>query len=322
MGPDYPELERHKELVASVARGEEERFRETIERGLKILDEEIGGLRAAGKLVVGGETAFKLHDTFGFPVDLTQVIAQERGFSVDLEFHVPLSRNCSAPGARARRWARRPSPTWRDVLESMARVAPAGVKFVGYEREEIEARVLAIVSGGKVVDRAIEGEDAVVVTDVTPFYGEAGRQAGRRRGDRGARRPRRPGSGVADTRKPLVGLVAHHGRVALGALAVGDVVHCASIFPNRRSATRRNHSATHLLHWALRTVLGEQATQKGSLVGRGPAEVRLRARQGAHRRGDRAHRGPGQRQGAHRCPGSDRGAPDRRGSQAQGRSRC
>ncbi len=264
MGADYPELERHKELVASVARGEEERFRETIERGLKILDEEIGGLRAAGKLVVGGETAFKLHDTFGFPVDLTQVIAQERGFSVDVEGYDTALEEQRARSEGSKVGEEAVAHVWRDVLESATRGAPAGVKFVGYEREEIEARVLAIVSGGKVVDRVIEGEDAVVVTDVTPFYGEAGGQAG----DVGAIEVRGATPArfdVTDTQKPLAGLVAHHGRVALGALAVGDVVHMR-VDHERRSATRRNHSATHLLHWALRTVLGEQATQKGSLV--------------------------------------------------------
>jgi alanyl-tRNA synthetase len=264
MGSEYPELERHKELVASVARGEEQRFRETIERGLKILDEEIVGLRAAGKVVVGGETAFKLHDTFGFPVDLTQVIAQERGFGVDVEGYERALEGQRARSEGSKVGEEAVAHVWRDVLETVAQGAPAGVKFVGYEREEAEGRVLAIVSGGAVVDRVIEGQDAVIVTDVTPFYGEAGGQAG----DAGVIEVRgiEPARiDVTDTQKPIAGLVAHHGRVAKGALAVGDAVHLR-VDHERRSATRRNHSATHLLHWALRTVLGEQATQKGSLV--------------------------------------------------------
>ena len=250
-----------------MARGEEERFRETIERGLKILDEEIATLRAGGKVVVGGETAFKLHDTFGFPVDLTQVIAQERGFSVDLAAYERALEGQRARSEGSKVGEEAVEHVWREVLDTVARSSPPGVKFVGYEREEIEGRVLAILVDGALVDRAgraIEGQDAVVVTDVTPFYGEAGGQAGDAgvievRGVEPARFE------VSDAQKPLAGIVAHHGRVAKGALAVGDVVHLR-VDHERRSATRRNHSATHLLHWALRTVLGEQATQKGSLV--------------------------------------------------------
>jgi alanyl-tRNA synthetase len=264
MGAEYPELERRKELIASVARGEEERFRETIERGLKILDEEIAGLRAGGKTVVGGDAAFKLHDTYGFPVDLTQVIAQERGFQVDVPGYERALEEQRARSEGSKLGDEAVADVWRAVLENVQRTAPAGAKFVGYDREEIEGRVVAIVSEGSVVDRVIEGQDAVVVTDVTPFYGEAGGQAGDAgiievRGAEPARFE------VSDTQKPIAGLIAHHGRLAKGGLAVGDTVHLR-VDHERRSATRRNHSATHLLHWALRTVLGEQATQKGSLV--------------------------------------------------------
>src|SRR5580698_7209144 len=264
MGSEYPELERHKELVASVARGEEERFRETIERGLKILDEEIVGLRASGKMEVGGETAFKLHDTFGFPVDLTQVIAQERGFSVDVAGYERALDEQRARSEGSKVGDEAVAHVWRAVLEDVQRASPAGVKFVGYEREEIEGRVLALIADGKIVDRVIEGQEAVVVTDVTPFYGEAGGQAGDAgvievRGNEPAR------FDVTDAQKPLAGLIAHFGRIAKGSLASGDAVHLV-VDRDRRTATRRNHSATHLLHWALRTVLGEQATQKGSLV--------------------------------------------------------
>jgi alanyl-tRNA synthetase len=264
MGDQYPELESHKELIASVARGEEGRFRETIERGLKILDEEIGGLRAGGKTVVGGETAFKLHDTYGFPVDLTQVIAQERGFTVDVAGYKRALEEQRSRSEGSKVGDEAIADVWRSVLDSVTGAHPAGVKFVGYEREESEARVLAIVADGQVVSRVIEGQDAAVITDSTPFYGEAGGQAGdvgvlEMRGVEPAR------FDVTDTQKPLAGLVAHQGRVLKGAIAVGDAVHLV-VDHARRTATRRNHSATHLLHWALRTVLGEQATQKGSLV--------------------------------------------------------
>jgi|CZKU01.1.fsa_nt_gi alanyl-tRNA synthetase len=265
MGQEYPELERHKELVASVARAEEERFRETIERGLKILDEEVAGMRSTGKVVIGGETAFKLHDTFGFPVDLTQVIAQERGFSVDVAGYERALEEQRSRSEGSKLGDQAIEHVWRDVLDAVHRAAPAGVKFMGYEREEGEGRILAIVAGGKLVDRVVEGQEAVVVTDATPFYGEAGGQAG----DAGVIDVRgiEPACfRVTDTQKPIAGVIAHHGTVAKGALAVGESVHLA-VDHERRSATRRNHSATHLLHWALRTVLGEQATQKGSLVG-------------------------------------------------------
>src|SRR5262249_11807604 len=134
----------------------------------------------------------------------------------------------------------------------------------GYEREEAEARVVALIVDGKLVEEALEGQEAVVVTDLTPFYGEAGGQAGDQGtiDVRGAEPARFEGH---DTLKPLVGLIAHHGKLTKGGLTVGDAVHLL-VDHERRSATRRNHSATHLLHWALRTVLGEQATQKGSLV--------------------------------------------------------
>jgi len=268
MGAEYPELDRRKELIASVARAEEERFRETIDRGLKILEEEIEGLKAAGSQVVRGETAFKLYDTYGFPPDLTDVIAQERGLTVDLAGYERAleEQRARSEGSKLNDEAA-VAHVWRDVLGSVRENAPDGVKFVGYEREDASGRVVAIVVDGARVEKAGEGSEAVVVTDVTPFYGESGGQAGDRgvieadgRGGRGA------AFAVTDTQKPLAGLVVHHGRVEHGALAVGDHVHLA-VDHDARTATRRNHSATHLLHWALRTVLGEQATQKGSLVG-------------------------------------------------------
>jgi alanyl-tRNA synthetase len=264
MSAQYPDLERHKGVIASVARGEEERFRETIERGLKILDEEISVLRGATKTVVGGDTAFKLHDTFGFPVDLTQVIAQERGFTVDVAGYEKALEEQRARSEGSKVGEEAVAHVWRDVLAAVQTAAPAGVKFVGYEREEAEARVVAILVDGKSVDRAIEGQPAMVVTDLTPFYGESGGQAG----DAGAIEVRGAEPArfeVGDTQKPLAGVFAHHGQMTKGELAVGQAVHLA-VDHERRSATRRNHSATHLLHWALRTVLGEQATQKGSLV--------------------------------------------------------
>jgi len=266
MGDQYPELERRKDLVASVARGEEERFRETIERGLKILDDEIDAIRADGGTVVRGETAFKLHDTFGFPLDLTEMIARERGLGVDVAAYERSleEQRLRSEGSKLNDEASI-ARIWHEVLANLRHKSPAGVKFVGYDREEAEGLVLAIVKDGKTETVAMQGDEIAVVTDVTPFYGESGGQVGdvgilERRGPEPMRLD------VKDTQKPVAGLVVHYGRVTQGSLAVGDAVHLV-VDHDLRTATRRNHSATHLLHWALRAVVGEQATQKGSLVG-------------------------------------------------------
>ncbi len=264
MGGHYPELEERKELIASVSRAEEERFRETLERGLKILEEELQREPARTSKVLSGDVAFKLYDTFGFPRDLTEVITAERGVQIDGAGYDQALREAQARSEGSKVGEEAIAHVWRDALGAVQRTAAAGVKFVGYEREEAEAKVLAIVVEGKLVDRVAEGQRAFVITDVTPFYGEAGGQAG----DAGVLEVRGVEPAVfqvTDTQKPLAGLVAHDGTVTKGALAVGEGVWLA-VDHERRSATRRNHSATHLLHWALRTVLGEQATQKGSLV--------------------------------------------------------
>jgi alanyl-tRNA synthetase len=260
MGHDYPELEQRRELITSVARGEEERFRETIERGLKMLDEEIAALRASGGGVVRGETVFKLHDTFGFPPDLTQVITEEHGLAVDVAaYDRALEQQRARSEGSKLNDETAVAQIWRGVHESVG-----DVKFVGYDRESGDAVVLAIVHNGQSVPRAEEGTDVAMVTDRTPFYGEAGGQVGDKGTIEGAGSAAR--FHVSDTIKPVTGLVAHVGRVAQGSIGVGDPVHMA-VDHELRLATRRNHSATHLLHWALRTVLGPQATQKGSLVG-------------------------------------------------------
>ncbi len=265
MQADYPELGRRQELIVSVSRAEEERFRETIERGLKILDEEIDGAKGRGEAVLGGETAFKLYDTYGFPLDLTQVIAQERGLALDEQGYARALEQQRARSADSKLNDEMAiDAVWREVQNAAKRKNAAGTQFVGYEREEAEAHVVAIVRDGGLVIRAMQGEEAILVTDMTPFYGESGGQVG----DRGVieRRGAEPMRFVvSDTQKPVVGVVAQKGKITKGAIAVGDVVHLV-VDHDLRSATRRNHSATHLLHWALRTVLGEQATQKGSLV--------------------------------------------------------
>jgi alanyl-tRNA synthetase len=265
MGEPYPELVARRDLIATIAHQEEVRFRETIERGLKMLDEEVEAMRVRGATVIRGEAAFKLYDTYGFPLDLTQVIAQERSLTVDEAGYEKALEEQRARSEGSKVGEAAIEHVWRDVQDAVYRSSPGGTRFVGYEREEAEGKVVAIVKDGQLAIRATQGEEAILVTEVTPFYGESGGQVGdrgviERRGDEPLRFE------VSDTQKPIPGVFAHHGKITKGGVAVGDVVHL-EVDHALRTATRRNHSATHLLHWALRTVLGEQATQKGSLVG-------------------------------------------------------
>ena len=265
MGGQYPELVERRGVIADVAKQEEVRFRDTIERGLELIDRNEVWRTEDGKKVLPGPIAFKLYDTFGFPLDLTQVIGGERGFEVDVTgFEQAMEEQRARSEGSKLNDAAAIEHVWREVLDAVVKRSPGGVKFAGYEREDLDAKVVAIVKDGQLVIRAMQGDSCVLVTDQTPFYGESGGQVGDRgvievRGDEPMR------FDVSDTQKPLPGLVAHHGKVSKGGLAVGDTVHL-EVDHAARTATRRNHSATHLLHWALRTVLGEQATQKGSLV--------------------------------------------------------
>jgi alanyl-tRNA synthetase len=244
MGDQYPQLVERRAFISDTTEREEMIFRTTLERGLRLLDEEISSVKACGGSVIPGEAAFRLYDTYGFPKDLTQVVARERGLDVDMHRFDELMDEQKRRGKGSKVGDDAVEEVWRDAH---ATVPPGGVRFVGYEREEAEGKVLFV---------AKVGEETAVVTDVTPFYGEAGGQVG----DKG----RIGDFVVTDTQKPLAGLVVHLGEgpaPAVGATVKLTVDHAL------RTATRRNHSATHLLHWALRKVVGETATQKGSLVG-------------------------------------------------------
>jgi alanyl-tRNA synthetase len=271
MGDQYPELRERQALVASVAEQEEVRFRETIDRGLKILDDEVGRLKSAGQTTIPGKVVFELEATYGFPNDLTDVIARERdvhidraGYEDELTKHRKLSEG-SKVGEEA------VGDLWRNAQQAVRDAAggleTAAVKFTGYEREEGEARVLFLAHGSErattPTKHARLGDKVAVVVDETPFYGESGGQVG----DRGFIKTRSGGKvRVDDTQKPLTGLFVHIGEVVEGEILEGDSV-VLEVDHALRTATRRNHSATHLLHWALRKVVGESAQQKGSLVG-------------------------------------------------------
>jgi alanyl-tRNA synthetase len=257
MGDVYPELVERRDLIASVAEQEEVRFRRTLDRGLSMLDEEIATLKSRGMSTIPGATVFKLYDTFGFPKDLTEVIARERDIAIDEEGYkkaLAVQQENSAGSAVGEAAVEK---VWHEIVEKHG-----AVKFTGYEREDGEGKIVSIVKGGAIAQSANEGDDVTIVTDVTPFYGEAGGQVG----DKGQITGKSGTFSVQDTQKPVTGMISHGGKVTRGSISIGEVVKL-EVDHALRTATRRNHSATHLLHWALRTVLGETATQKGSLVG-------------------------------------------------------
>ena len=256
MGQAYPELVRAAALISETLKLEETRFRKTLVRGLSILDEESRGLKRGDSLK--GETAFTLYDTYGFPLDLTQDALRPRGVGVDLTaFNAAMERQRAK--ARAS-WAGSGEAATETVWFSLREKAGA-TEFLGYETESAEGVVSALVKDGKEVVSLNKGESGAVVLNQTPFYGESGGQVG----DTGMMTADGVHFRVTDTQKRAGDLIVHLGVVEEGALAPGmplilDVDHA------RRSAIRSNHSATHLLHEALRQVLGDHVAQKGSMV--------------------------------------------------------
>ncbi len=248
MGEAYPILDKLGARIEDTLRREEERFLETLEQGMRILDETLDGL--AGE-EIPGDVVFKLYDTFGFPVDLTADIARERGLSLD----VPgFERAMEGQRERARAAS-------RFGVDHSARVeGETDTEFVGYRELASDARVLAVYRGNERVEHLMAGEEGVVILDRTPFYAESGGQVG----DRGSIRGDGSLFEVADTRRQGA-VYLHRGRLASGTLTAGASVR-AEVDEERRQATVLNHSATHLMHAALREVLGDHVQQKGSLV--------------------------------------------------------
>ncbi|HEY8943003.1 MAG TPA: alanine--tRNA ligase-related protein, partial [Polyangiaceae bacterium] len=247
-----------RELIATLAEGEEIRFRQTIERGLVLLEDRFEALGREGSKELPGGDAFQLYDTYGFPLDLTEVLCSERGFVVDRRGY-----DAALEEARARSEFHGADQVVEAVYREALKSVPDGaVRFTGYEKDQDDAPIVALIVDGKLGERAHAGQPVEVVTRSTPFYGEAGGQVG----DLG--RIQTPGGivDVEDTQKPLTGLVVHRGKVREGSIAVGELAKLV-VDVQRRESTRRNHSATHLLHWALRQVVGPHAQQKGSVVG-------------------------------------------------------
>jgi len=257
MSEAYPDLVERRSFITSRIQREEERFLETLSKGLKLLEDEIGNLSARGETTLPGETLFQLYDTYGFPVDLTADIVSSREMSID---RTGFERRMDAQRARARAAWKGSGDT--SVAEVYGRiVSEVSCEFTGYAGLASESTVMAVLRSGKPVAQAGQGDAVELVFAETPFYGESGGQVG----DRGTITFPAGQVEIHDTQKPLDGLIVHHGIVATGSLDQGEVAQLSVDAENRR-ATVRNHSATHLLHAALRQVLGSQAMQKGSLV--------------------------------------------------------
>ena len=256
MGRAYPELQRAEALISETLKLEETRFRTTLERGLTLLSDATGTLHKGDML--DGETAFKLYDTYGFPLDLTQDALRAREIGVDLAGFTDAMERQKAE-ARSH-WAgsgdKATETIWFELKEKFG-----ASEFLGYDTETAEGVVLAIVRDGKAVDSASAGDEVQIVFNQTPFYGESGGQMG----DTGTIAGDNAKLSVSDTHKKGEGLFVHVATVTEGTLKVGDAV-ALTVDHARRSRLRANHSATHLLHEALREVLGTHVAQKGSLV--------------------------------------------------------
>ncbi len=256
MGGAFPELVRAQPLIAETLKLEETRFRQTLDKGLKLLDEATAGLKPGATLP--GDVAFRLYDTYGFPYDLTEDALKAQGLHVD---RAGFEQSMAEQKARARAaWAGSGASAtdslWFDLAERLGTT-----DFIGYAATQAQGEILAILNNGAEVEAAKAGDEVTILVNQTPFYAESGGQVG----DTGTIAAGDARFAVVDTQKPLGKLHAHVGRLASGVLKVGDVVDLV-VDADRRAAIRANHSATHLMHAALRRVLGGHVAQKGSLV--------------------------------------------------------
>ncbi|HWT72179.1 MAG TPA: alanine--tRNA ligase, partial [Oxalicibacterium sp.] len=247
MGDAYPKLRADAQRITDTLKAEEERFFETLANGMEILDTALAG----GAKVLPGDVAFKLHDTFGFPLDLSADVCRERGMSVDEAGFATAMEKQKAAGRAAGKFK----------MERAVEYSGAGNVFTGYEHLEEQATVVGLYHEGTAVNELKQGQNGIVVLDTTPFYAESGGQVG----DQGVIAAEGVQFGVEDTQKIKADVYGHHGTQTQGTLKVGDKVK-ASVDGARRAATMRNHSVTHIMHKALREVLGGHVQQKGSLV--------------------------------------------------------
>ncbi len=256
MGSAYPELQRAEALIGDTLLSEEARFRVTLARGLAILDEETAGLSTGARL--SGETAFKLYDTFGFPLDLTEDALRPRGIGVDKEAFESAMERQRAEARKA--WAGSGETATEAVWYALKERVGA-TEFLGYDAEKSEGVVTGLIRDGAQTDWLRAGERGAVIVNQTPFYGESGGQVG----DIGELRAKGARFRVEATQKKLGDIIVHEGVVEEGEIVLGQTLELA-VDHARRRATRANHSATHILHEALRQVVGDHVQQKGSLV--------------------------------------------------------
>ena len=255
-GP-YPELELSREFVKGIVKGEEERFIKTLKAGMEYIQEVIQKALEEGRKTLSGKEVFTAYDTYGFPVDLIEEIAREKGLNIDLEgFQCELEEQRE----RARKHFKVEAKKVKPVYSHLKELGKTST-FVGYEHMEYESQVIGLVKGEEIVSELKEGEEGEVILKETPFYPEGGGQVG----DSGIIETDKALFKVEDTQKPTEGVIVHIGKVLKGTLRVGDTVH-ARVDKERRWDIMRNHTATHLLHAALRNVLGDHVRQAGSLV--------------------------------------------------------
>jgi len=259
MGEAYPELVRANALITETLKLEETRFKATLDKGLKLLDDEITRIGSGQKLA--GEVAFKLYDTYGFPLDLTQDALKAKGIGVDTDGFASAMERQRAEARKA--WSgsgeAATESLWFELREKLG-----ASEFLGYDAEEAEGKIIALVENGKAVEAVHPGHQVAIIANQTPFYGESGGQMG----DCGIVTVAggKAVVTITDTQKKLGDLIVHFGTVEGAPLAVGEDAHFA-VDSERRDATRGHHSATHLLHAVLRDILGDHVTQKGSQVG-------------------------------------------------------
>ncbi len=259
MGAAYPDLVHNAAFITSIVRSEEERFTQTLRGGLAYFEEAVTAARAQGESTLPGDVVFHLHDTLGFPLDLTRELANERGVGLDeMRFEVLMRQQRER--ARAARveegYAPQAQEVYLQILDNFGQSS-----FIGYEELSARATLVAVVKDGRAVAAATAGDEAEIFLDHTPFYGEMGGQVG----DTGRLLSEEGEAEVLETSRPASGLISHRCRILRGELSAGAEVE-AVVDGERRNAIRRNHTATHIIHWALRQVLGEHAKQAGSMV--------------------------------------------------------
>ncbi|MFV1951956.1 MAG: alanine--tRNA ligase [Nitrospinota bacterium] len=254
----YPEIADMQEYISKTILAEEERFTSTLDQGMRILDDLIRKVKDKGGQEIPGDEVFKLHDTYGFPLDLTDEIARENRLSINMD-GFNMAMKVQRDKARAS-WKGtgeiEESTIYKEIIHNARETI-----FTGYDYTEGEARITAIIRGDSLIESASEGEDVDIVVDKTPFYGEAGGQIG----DKGRITQGKVVIDITDTKRPLPSIFVHAGKVRGGEIKRGDRVHM-KIDEKRRRAIALNHTATHLLHSALRQVLGDHVKQSGSLV--------------------------------------------------------